>query len=255
MLSLILHLFFIISISTARAITLQCHFHDSNWGYKCTDKRLIITTRDNRTLSKVEGEHGEEKSDESVLAFAAHKNKLFYMPRGLGGFFASLKYLSIKSCGLRELSCGDLEQFGDRLTYLWLCNNDIEWLEKGVFKNNPNLAILNLIGNKLKFVETGAVTELAFPHGLYLQNNPCFSGSISYDEEGIAEFMVEVEEKCTFGNSLSSQVSKAFEKVGNFEKEKNDLREKMRRMAKEIENLKSKVANCEKTFEHSGDHE
>lgn len=171
------------------------------------------------------------------------------MPRELGGFFINLKYISIKSCGLRELTCRDLEQFGERLTYLWLCNNNIEFIERNLFKNNPNLALLNLIGNKLKFVETGAITELAYPHSLYLGGNPCYSGQITYDEEGIADFMADVESKCTFRSSFLGELTELREK-------NEDLNLKLKKTLKEVENLTNKLSNCERSFvEHSGDQE
>lgn len=250
-----MHLILLIIASTANAITLQCQFHDSNWGYKCTDTLLAITSRNNRALTEVEGEHIKGRNAEDVLAFAAFKRQIFYMPRELGESFSSLKYISIKSCGLRELTCGDLEQFGERLTYLWLCNNEIEFIDKNLFKNNPNLAILNLIGNKIKFVEPGAITELAFPHSIYFGNNPCFSGSISYDEEGLPDFVAEIESKCTFRFSLLGQFLKLKDENENFVKENEDLNLKLKKALNEVENLKEKFANCETNFEHSGDHE
>lgn len=250
-----MHLILLIIASTANAITLQCRFLDTNWGYKCTDTLLAITSRDNRTIAEVEGEHIKDRSAENVLSFSAYKNQIFYMPRGLGERFSGLKYISIKSCGLRELTCGDLEQFGERLTYLWLCNNEIEFIDKSLFKNNPNLAILNLIGNKVKFVEPGAITELAFPHSLYFGNNPCFSGSLSYDEEGLPDFVAEIESKCTFRFSLLGQFLKLRDENERFEKENADLNLKLKNSLNEVESLKEKLANCERNFEHSGDHE
>lgn len=234
---------FILAFSSASSIALQCHFHDSSWGYKCTDNVTQITARGDRTVADIIGAHNEEKSHDNVLVFSAFKTKIFYFPKELTTSFPNLKYISIKSCGLRELSCRDLEQFGEKLTYLWLCNNDIEIIERNLFKNNPNLAILNLIGNKIKFVEHGAIGELAYPHSLYLKNNPCYSGSISYDEEGLPDFVTEIEEKCTFGG-----IRAQFYEL----KDTNEALEgKIEKLENEISELKRKIADCE-IIEHSG---
>jgi hypothetical protein len=90
---------FLALISSASSIALQCHFHDSSWGYKCTDNVTQITSRHDRTVTDAGGEHSEERNNENVLAFAAFKTKLFFFPRDITSLFGNLKYISIKSSG------------------------------------------------------------------------------------------------------------------------------------------------------------
>jgi predicted nuclease with TOPRIM domain len=88
---------------------------------------------------------------------------------------------------------------------------------------------------------------------LYLKNNPCFSGSISYDEEGLPDFVTEIEEKCTFGG-VRNQFYEFRDKIESFEGEKSKMMEKIEKLENEVKKLRNKIADYER-FDHSGDQE
>lgn len=219
-----------IFVPLSTSIRLQCNFQDSSWSYKCSTKSLSITSKADRTINLISGHHIDGRTSRKVLAFSAHNFDIFYFPHNITQHLINLRYISIQNSGLKEINSDDLEQFGDNLIYLWLCGNEIEIIERNLLEHNKNVGFLNLNGNKIKFFEGGVTEMLAYPHSLYFNNNPCFSGIAKYSEKNVEKLVKEITEKCTFGFYLKCRMNDLIEKVESLERENVKLKKKIEKL-------------------------
>jgi hypothetical protein len=126
------------------AVEIQCEFRFENWAvidkvYECKFLDVEITSK-NTTVDIVNGDHLKGNNDKSVRALHIFGQKCFYFPNNVRSFFGNLEGLLIAYCGLKRISNSDLQQF-PKLQILLMPNNQIEVLEKDLFKYNIQLKV------------------------------------------------------------------------------------------------------------------
>lgn len=163
--------YFLIPINS---LILHCEFkNDPFYGYSCYVKSLHITSKSDRTITQVTGNHLSGKVSEDVKFFECRGKNLNFFPIGLENFF-NLDSIYIFSSNLTEITGDDLKSF-DKLKVLYLWDNNIPTLKADLLNNNPKIRILYLSSNKIKKVEKGTLTKRALKLvDLDFELNECF---------------------------------------------------------------------------------
>lgn len=93
---------------------LDCEFgHESDLGYACrAQNENLVTSKENREITKVQGQHIWGENDE-VLFFYAYQKKVNYFPRGITKFFKNIENILINDGKLKEITKEDLKEFGE----------------------------------------------------------------------------------------------------------------------------------------------
>lgn len=188
-------------ISLAQLVTLKCNFEmDAYKDYTCFAKNFEITSKDDQTITEVSGVHLEGKSNADVKAFGVKDTTIKFFPKDLAKYFPKLEIVDIENSELSEITKSDLEQFGENLRTLFLAENDIENIDQNTFQSNPQLNSINLDGNHIKYVDSGAFTKLKNLVALQFENNVCFSKSIRDVAEKTSIVGRKIEKECTKNN-------------------------------------------------------
>lgn len=174
----------------------DCEFGNiGSFGYQCYVKSIKITSKDNRTITNVTGDHQYEKSNNDVMFFNSQNHIMQFFPLELTKFFNNLKSVRIVTANMSEINCSDLKQFGENLTRLFLSSNVIKILEKDLFKFNKNLTSIDFYRNKLTKIHDGVFDGLNLT-SLYLNDNPCIN---EYADNGtdVVAFSKRAYEQCS----------------------------------------------------------
>lgn len=179
------------------SVVVDCEFKDdASLGYYCGVKTLNISSKDDRTITEVTGEHFSGKTNSDVKTFYSDHQIVKFCPLGLATFFTNLKSFRINAATLSEIHSSDLKQFGDKLTGIHMGNNLIEILEADLFQFNPNLDHISFFNNKMRHVDDGTFRGL--PKLTHLRLN---GGNICINKHATARSTViplitEIELKC-----------------------------------------------------------
>jgi len=129
------------------------NFHIVGSIYYCdVSQNLYLTSDESRTIGNIWGSHKYTTStDDKVLGIRSKGNIIDYFPIGFEKKFRNLKLISFHFGRLKEIRQSDLRPF----IYLEMCylrDNDIQFLEDGLFEYNPELKYVSLENNKIKAV-------------------------------------------------------------------------------------------------------
>lgn len=161
-------------LNFVNSLTLDCEFKtDRFYGYSCLIKSLEISSKFDRTIDKVTGNHQNRKNNTDVKFFESRGKILNYLPKNLDKFFKNIEAMYIWSSNLKEITNSDLKPFLN-LKFLYLWDNDIQILKSDLFKNNPKIKLLYLSKNKIKKVEKGIFDNLLQLEELDFENNDCY---------------------------------------------------------------------------------
>lgn len=192
----------VLAIKFVACVILECEFPPQNFLYGCKVKSLEITSRHNRSITEVRGQHLGGKSHNGVQKLKASGKLINYFPQNLTSFFKNLKFIEIYNADLREVARDDLQQFGENLREVSLSNNKIEVIEADLFEATPNIEKINLANNKIGFIEVGAFGNLTKLREFSVANNPCTGGS-DYawsSRDNVVALVERVEESCKDSN-------------------------------------------------------
>jgi Leucine-rich repeat (LRR) protein len=171
-------------------------------------KSLEISSKYDRTITKVTGFHSSGKTNGDVKFFEVRGKVLNYFPRGLEKYFSNLDSIYVFSSDLKEISSEDLKPFRNlKVLYLW--DNDIEILRADLFVYTPKISLLYLSKNKIKRVEKGIFHKLfGVLNELDFENNDCY---VSYAFTGGVESREESDGKSVKSLYDSISLAKAIE--------------------------------------------
>lgn len=193
-------------IDKGASISLNCEFGHKMWdyhedysNYMCETIQIEeILTQNNREITEVTGDHSSHENLSDVKGFNVENKTVSYVPKNLLKFFPNIRALEIINCHLKEIRSEDLEPFGEKLNFLHLNDNDIEYLEQDLFAKNPNLLSLKFNNNNIKFVHAALFENLNQLRTLWMDTrNPCFEGIEDVLEVEIA--IKNVVDKCSSG--------------------------------------------------------
>lgn len=168
------------------SFVIDCDFLESEtFGYYCgVQDTELETSKYDCKVSKVEGTHLNEKTNDDVIYFYSLAKKFHCFPKRVSKFFKNLESVAIYDANIKAITQEDLKQFGGNLRNLWLTGNQIEVIESDLYEFNPNLEEFDLRGNKISHIESGVFDNLKSFKELFLTGNPCqFINSIQETEE------------------------------------------------------------------------
>lgn len=90
-----------------------------------------------------------DSNPQSIKKLIIQGQEVHYFPRGLPKLLPNLEQLSINHCGLKEINAEDLEGL-NRLKFLDVSNNQLEYLPDNLFEHVPQLSHANFRNNKIK---------------------------------------------------------------------------------------------------------
>jgi hypothetical protein len=124
-------------------------------------------------------------------------------PLGLETFFKNLEYIAIVNEKLQRIGQSDLRPFY-KLRVLYLDSNQIETLDRELFKFNPNIEAINLSNNRVRYVDVSVFKHLVNLRSLWFENNACHSNKISENPTGVQKVIDEIRERCFVDNILTN---------------------------------------------------
>lgn len=193
------------NLTLIRTIDIECSFdYIRGWpydidAYSCTVKNFITVTEQNNVIESAVGSHGDEKGD--LMVEALHLNKssssqVHYLPRGLNVIFLNLKRIYVEGVGLKEVHQSDFKALPE-LQVLSFYDNNLEYLEKDLFKFNTKLHTFGANFNKISLIHPDIFDHLHGLTSLRINGNPCSLTWADKNRERVLEIIVNVKEKCS----------------------------------------------------------
>lgn len=168
-------LLILIVASFATCIELNCRFEvfKTNWGefYTCNLEDLV-TTENDRKVTKINGIHVEGKTDGDVEKVFGEFQNCPFLPTNIGEFFKNLSILYIRKSGIKTIKEGDLDGL-DKLRVVDLSHSSIEKIPKNFFKGHSTIEIIAFYECHLTLVEPGALDPLVKLKQGHFRFNPC----------------------------------------------------------------------------------
>lgn len=192
----------LLALSTPQipAITVTCKYKEDHYffghgrDYSCDVQKISISSIDDRTVTQVNGDHLNDKSNKDVKLIKISDKTLKYFPKDFEKFFENIEMIAIFNSKLKQIQADDLTGF-KKLEILWMELMDIEELKSGTFSKNPLLEFIAISSNKIKHVDFGVFDNLTNLNKLYFEFNPCHS-RLASDRSSVVSLIGEINEKC-----------------------------------------------------------
>jgi len=233
---------------SSQSESFECVFLTNQWDsiidriYQCAVINSVsITSLDQAQIDEITGEHKADHNDDNVEGFDVYqRGHIHYFPRGLGKIFKNLKSIQLYNIGLKTIHQSDLKDFPNLIIILFRLNN-VEILEKDLFKFNPKLEVINFEFNKISHIDTNVFDKLTNLRTLYLGRNTCASIAANNNSTGVLKVIETLKTKCINPDFPLLEL-----KIKNLEIESENLnsenlKEKLKKLEKEIK--KSKFSN------------
>lgn len=137
---------------------IECTFDFVGGQYTCSVSKASID-RPNVDIVSFEGKHQMGKNNNDVTEVDFDSMRVEYFPRNLQMIFPSLKFLIIRTCGLKEISRQDLDGLG-KLVFSSDGNNKLKSLPDDLFSNMPNLKYVSFGGNRIEFASSKLIEPI-----------------------------------------------------------------------------------------------
>ncbi|KAG5683947.1 hypothetical protein PVAND_013203 [Polypedilum vanderplanki] len=189
----------------SQQFTLNCNYTihkiNSNLLYTCNGFN-VLTLYEDRTVTKIVGEHIEGNTNNDVIHFYAKFQNCHYIPLGLGKLYPNLEYLTIKKSNLQFLLPGDLDGL-KKLKSVDFSFNPIEEINANYFSGHDEIENLNFYNCHLKKVDSGAFDLLKKLNFIDFNLNYCYSEQIRVFE--IKDYLPDLYDKCN-GHGVTIKV-------------------------------------------------
>ncbi|KAL7012481.1 hypothetical protein ACKWTF_014873 [Chironomus riparius] len=185
------------------SVDIQCEYgtsfyHAVGYVYECVlQNTLNIKSRESAVINSVNGSHSSGKTSADVTGFWSWDSTrvIEYFPRNLDNIFTNLKMIVIQYGRLKEIQQSDLRPF-TKLVLLSLYNNDIEFLEDGLFAYNPELEFVSFFYNKIIHIGSQVFDNLNKLTWLYLHKNTCIDMDAENNQTAVKEVISQAKVKC-----------------------------------------------------------
>jgi Leucine-rich repeat (LRR) protein len=187
----------------------KCKFTDVQW--LLNDKKFVLytckiteasITKSGTEISSFAGTHLSGKWNDDVTSIYFENTTVQYFPRSLIKIFPNLKVLQIYKCGLREITREDLVGL-ETLEELYLEENHLTSLPSNLFVGLRKLIRFSFLGNKLKFLNSKLLKQIAENDLQYVdfRLNPSISAfyelpGTNKSVESLQKLMDIIDEKC-----------------------------------------------------------
>ena len=138
--------------------------------YKCDPRRYYLegVVRKHRP--------GKKRADVRLVVFK-HDHMMDYVPEGLGFFFPNTEVFSCGGCHMHYIEKSDLKQF-PQLKILNLYENRLKYLPGNLFENTPHLEYFSVSSNPIRSIGKGF-----FNHTPKLKQFGFFTDCYSWERE------------------------------------------------------------------------
>lgn len=217
-----------------KSFEINCNYYGYDWNdwgkhYTCGAKLEDVTVQNDEfvTVTSIKGDHSSEHSNDDVKAVDISGQKTYFLIQGLFDFFPSMQELYVFRSDLKHLSRSDFktyvklstvslsrnhlshlpyDTFEDmtwtipnlktlsKLKELYLFENSVESLLLDDISGNPNLEVIWIYQNKLKFIEPEIFENLPKLKTADFTNNHCINKKFTQDSA--AGFIMEVKQNC-----------------------------------------------------------
>lgn len=134
------------------------------------------------------------KSPEDIVALIFLIKLIKFMPNGIGRLLPKLLTLRVNNCELKEIKQADLMEL-PYLRKLDLSSNDIEVIDKDLFKFNSKLERIILDFNNIKKIDGNVFDDLKYLKVVSFTANHCIQHSTIVDN--IQRIINIIREKCS----------------------------------------------------------
>lgn len=155
--NLLLTLTVFLSFSLIFAIEIDCNFrtHPTH-GYGCDVTSINIKSSQDCAVTKIHGDHLEEKSDNDVKYLNITSKAIEYFPREIYKKFKNIQKIYLETESLKIISDSDLLDFGDDLTYLSISKSSLIFIPENLFESTQNISYLYISSQKLENIQKNA---------------------------------------------------------------------------------------------------
>lgn len=155
----------------------------------------------------------EPDETEIIRAFKLEQqDHVEYFPHGLDKIFPDLYEVDFWHSGLKEIRQVDLKPFG-KLKSILVHNNMIEYIEKDLFKFNPDLVYVNLDYNKISYIDPNVFDNLNSLKWLFLINLSCIDKRSWNDRQDTLNVITEMKGKCSDASKIPTTTDLSTTKV------------------------------------------
>ncbi|CAG9810833.1 unnamed protein product [Chironomus riparius] len=197
------------------SVDIQCKYGTDSWiavgdVYQCRlQNTLNIKSRESAVINSVNGSHSSGKSNADVTGFWSSDSSyvIEYFPRNLDNIFINLKMIVIVFGRLKEIQQSDLKPF-TKLVLLSLYQNDIEFLEDGLFAYNPELEFVSFRYNKIIHIGSQVFDNLNKLTWLLLYGNTCIDMDAVNNQIAVKEVISQAKSKCLSYSGIDKELQK-----------------------------------------------
>ncbi|KAL7012503.1 hypothetical protein ACKWTF_014891 [Chironomus riparius] len=183
------------------SVDIQCDYGTDfyfavDFVYQCKlQNTLNIKSRESAVISSVNGSHSSGKTSADVTGFWSSFSAIEYFPRNLDNIFTNLEIILINNGRLKEIQQSDLRPF-TKLGFLSLSDNEIVFLEDGLFAYNPELEYVGFAYNKIIQIGSQVFDNLNKLTWLWLLGNKCINMDANNNQTAVKEVISQAKVKC-----------------------------------------------------------
>ncbi|XP_070504778.1 SLIT and NTRK-like protein 6 [Chironomus tepperi] len=139
-----------------------------------------------------------------IDGFQVRSSTIYWLPKFDNTIAARLRMVAVENSKLKEITRDNLELMTN-LESLDLQGNHIEKLDNKPFEFNNKLIFINLINNKIKFIEPGTFGGLQHLDRLHLHGNLCFSrGNNAKNKTEVIKLIKTINGSCSNPNYMQN---------------------------------------------------
>ncbi|KAL7015163.1 hypothetical protein ACKWTF_016314 [Chironomus riparius] len=152
-------LIIITTFSATSAVDIPCECTISNLPFlyfkfvkTCTVKSKFEVTKSDTTIVSLNGKKPTDEPNKDVSFFYVFAKTMHFIPKGLDQLFANLTGLRFELTKLRHVTKENLAPFPELLMFSSV-SNQIQFVEKDLFINNPKLKFVSFRSNKITYFD------------------------------------------------------------------------------------------------------
>ncbi|XP_070496702.1 uncharacterized protein [Chironomus tepperi] len=162
-------LFFIATIPSASSEDIACECTISNVAFlyfkfvkTCSVKSKFTVISSNTTITSLNGKNSTAEPNKDVSFFYVFGKTMQYIPKGLDQLVANLTGMKFELTKLKHVTKENLAPFPQLLMFASV-SNQVQFIEKDLFINNPNLKFVSFRSNKITYIDP-AVFDVIQPN-------------------------------------------------------------------------------------------
>lgn len=124
------------------------------------DTSITSSFTDSSVTSVVLSSKSKVKNLEEIKFLDITNAKVKFIPTDIKSQLMNLKALRVSSCGLLSINKENLKEFGISLEFLCLHGNKIISIDEDLFDYNPNLRVIFLASNPIRYIDPHFFTSL-----------------------------------------------------------------------------------------------